>query len=51
VERVAGGFDLGPAYVGGAVNDLALEVRKLDGVEIDQADLADTGRGQVKRDG
>ena len=34
---------------GGAVQDLALQVAEVDGVEVDDADGADAGRGQVHR--
>ena len=48
LEPVAGGVQLGPADVGRAVQHLALEVAEIDDVEIDEADPADAGRGEVQ---
>ncbi len=48
VQAIAGGVQLGPADVGGAVQHLALQVAEIDDVEIDQADAADAGGGQVQ---
>ena len=45
---LAGGVELLAADVLGAVNDLALQVGEIDDVEIDQADFADAGGGQVQ---
>ena len=42
--------DLGPADVGGDVDDLALEVRDVDDVEVDEPDGPDPGGGQVERE-
>ena len=42
-----GGLGLGPADVGLAVDDLALQVGLVDGVEVDDAERADPGGGQV----
>ena len=47
-DSVAGRVQLGPADVGGAVNDLPLQVAEIDHVEIDEADAADAGRGEVE---
>ncbi len=43
--------DLGRPDVRRAVNDLALEIGKIDRVKIDDADFADAGGGQVHGDG
>ncbi len=48
LEPVAGRLQLGPADVGGAVQHLALQVAEIDHVEIDQADAADAGGGEVQ---
>ena len=47
-DPVARGVELRPADVGGAVDDLPLEVGDIDHVEVDDADAADAGRGQVE---
>ncbi len=44
---VGGALQLRPADVGGAVDDLALQVGGVDHVEVDQAELPDPGGGQV----
>ena len=49
LQLLLGAGDLGPADVGREVDDLALEVRDVDDVEIDQPDRANPGRGQVER--
>src|SRR5687768_8120171 len=46
-QTIAGRLDLPPAEVFRAVNDLTLKVRLLDDVEIDDADAADSRRGQI----
>jgi hypothetical protein len=46
-DGVARALGLGPADVGDAVDDLALQVRLVDDVELDDAERADTGGGQV----
>jgi hypothetical protein len=51
IDRGLGGFGFWAADVRCAVNDLALEIGKVNGVEIDDADFADTGGGQVHRNG
>src|SRR6202035_2554828 len=48
-DRLLGRLRLRLAYVGDAVNDLALQVRLVDGVEVDDAERAHAGRGQVKQ--
>src|SRR6266540_3002154 len=50
-DLVAGALQLGPADVGGAVDDLALQVGGVDLIEVHQADVAYSGRGQVHRVG
>ncbi len=47
-ELLLGAVDLGPAHVAGEVDDLALEVRDVDDVEVGQADRADARRGQIE---
>ena len=41
----------GASDVIGAVNNLALQIGKIDRVKIDDANFADAGRGQVHGDG
>ena len=43
-------LDLGPSHVGRAVENLALEVRGVDDVEIDEAERTDARRRQVLGD-
>lgn len=50
-HAVAGGFGLGPADVRLAVDDLALQVRLVDLVELHDAQRAHAGRGQVHERG
>ncbi len=45
---LAGGIDLIAADILGEVDHLALEVGEIDDVEIDQADFADAGGGQIE---
>ena len=47
-ELLLGGVDLLAANVLGGVDDLALQVAGVDDVEVDQAEGADAGRGQIK---
>ena len=47
-ERAGGGIDLGPADVGGAVDDLPVEVAQVDGVVVDDAERADPRAGEVE---
>src|SRR5262249_39377325 len=42
---------LGPADVGVRVQDLALEIRVIDAVEIDDAEFADAGGGEIHGNG
>ena len=51
LDRVAGRLGLGPADVGLAVDDLALQVGLVDRVELDDAERADAGRGEVEQGG
>ena len=48
-DRLLGGLGLGLAHVGDAVDDLALQVRLVDRVEVHDAERADAGRGQVEQ--
>ena len=50
-DAVARGLGLGPADVGLAVDDLALQVRLVDDVEVDDAERADARRGEVEQGG
>src|SRR4029079_16786303 len=47
LDRGLGGVDLGLADAVDGVQDLALEVRDVDGVGVDDAQRADAGGGQV----
>ena len=47
VQPIPGGLDLGPAHVLVAVQKLALQVGDVDHVEVDDAQRAHPGRGQV----
>jgi hypothetical protein len=49
VQPVPRRLHLGPAHVVRVVQQLALEVRELDLVEVDQPERSHTGRGQVHR--
>ncbi len=51
VDRVGGRGRLGPADVGVAVDHLALEVRRLDDVVVDDAERPHPGRGEVEQRG
>ena len=48
-HRIARRLRLGPADVGLAVDDLALQVGLVDHVELDDAEGADPGGGQVQQ--
>ncbi len=48
MQAVAGGVELGPADVAGAVQHLPLQVAEIDHVEIDQADAANPCGGEVQ---
>ena len=50
LEHDLGGVDLELADGRGRVNDLALQVAGVDDVEVDQADGADAGSGEVERE-
>ena len=50
LEHDLGGVDLELADGRGGVDDLALQVAGVDGVEVDQADRADASGGQVHRE-
>ena len=47
-ELLGGGVELRAADVFGGVDDLALQVAGVDDVEVDQAEGADAGRGEVE---
>lgn len=46
-----GGVGLGTSDVGSGVYDLALEIGEIDGVEVDDANFADAGGGEIHGDG
>src|SRR5713226_2266485 len=48
-DRGARALDLGGAYARGRMNDLALQVREVDRVVIDDAERADAGGGEVEQ--
>jgi hypothetical protein len=50
-DGLGGRLRLGPAHVGGAVDDLALQVRGVDGVVVDDADRAHACGGEVQQGG
>ena len=49
LEFFGGGIELGAAHVGGRVNDLALQIGVIDDVEVNNAERADAGRAEIKR--
>ncbi len=51
VDGFLGGLRLGPADVGVRVQNLALEVGVIHGIEIHDADFADAGGGEIHGDG
>ena len=48
LETRAPGFGLGSADAGGIEEDLALQIRLIDRIEVHQSQGADAGRGQVQ---
>ena len=48
-QRLLGRVDLAIADAVDVVQDLALQVRRVDLVHVDDADRADAGRGEVER--
>ena len=50
LQKPAPGFDLVNSHVGRGVEDLPLQVRKIDHVAVNQSDRADTRRAQVQGD-
>ena len=50
LQKPTAGFDLGNSHVGRGVEDLPLQVRKIDHVAVNQSDRADTRRAQVQGD-
>ena len=49
LDSVLRGIELRPADVGRAVDDLTLQVAEVDNVEVDDAESADTRRGEIER--
>ncbi len=49
MDPLLGDFDLRAADIGSAVQDLALEVREIDDVIVDQTDAPHAGGGEVQR--
>ena len=49
LERALRGLDLGLSEPVGRVDDLALQVRLVDDVGVDDPERADAGRGEVER--
>ena len=50
-QTIVGGFQFAATNVFRAVQNLPVQVRKIDLVRIDQSDRADSGRRQIKRGG
>ena len=50
-ERLLGRIDLALADTVDVVQDLTLEVRRVHDVHVDDAEGADTGRGEIERGG
>src|SRR5208282_1438628 len=48
VEALGSCFDLWPSDVSGAEQNLPLQIRKIDRIEIDQADAADSCSGEIE---
>ena len=48
-QRLLGRVDLAIADAVDVVQDLALQVRRVDLVHVDDADRADAGRGEIER--
>lgn len=48
-EMPRGSEGLGLADVGGVVEDLALEIREIQPIAVNEADVPDTGRGQIQQ--
>src|SRR5262249_13861802 len=51
VQPIFRGLQLGAADVGRTVQDLALQVAEVDDVEVDDAERADAGGGEIHGDG
>ena len=49
-ERQARALDLGGADACGRVDDLALQIREIDRVVVDDAERADPGRGKIEQE-
>ena len=47
-QSIPGRFDLWPANVVCAVDDLALKIGFIDHIKVDNAECADPGRGKVQ---
>jgi hypothetical protein len=50
-DRRLGARHLGPAEAGGAMDDLALQIRELDGIIVDDADAPHPGRREIEQHG
>src|SRR4029078_4668144 len=50
-EPVARRLQLRPSDIGRAVQDLPVQVAEVDGVEVDDAEAADAGGGEIERGG
>ena len=48
-QGITGALRLGPADIGGAVDDLALQIGLVDHIEVDDAQRSDTGGGQIEQ--
>src|ERR1700730_3029361 len=50
-DRLSSGSQLGASDILGAMNHLALEIREVHNVKINDAQSADACRGEIKREG
>src|SRR5262245_61003559 len=50
LDAFLGREKLGTPHVLRSMNDLALEIRDIDGVEIDESQMPDSGRGEIEGD-
>ena len=50
-QAFPGRIQLGASYVLGAMQNLSLQIRGIDLVEVDEAECADSRRGEVEREG
>ena len=49
VQPIARRLELRSADIGGAVNDLPLQVADVDAIEVDETERADAGGGEIQR--